>query len=214
MPQTETRTDCLATVLVLPARPGPCDADSGVRYGVLPCVALLGPGPCADPVRVHPGQSFNSGRFANSASASGLSSASVLPTVRPSTVSRTANSVILPLRVRGIAPTCRIFAGTWRGLVRVLEARADPLTQRVVQRQAVGQYDEQHDADVVLPALADRDALADLRQLLDLAVDLGRADAHAAGIEHRVGTAVDQTALARSGIAQSPWVQTPGKRAK
>ena len=37
-------------------------------------------------------------------------------------------------------------------------------------------------------------ALDHLRQLLDLAVDLGRADAHAAGIERRVGAAVDDHA--------------------
>ena len=37
-------------------------------------------------------------------------------------------------------------------------------------------------------------ALEHLGQLLDLAVDLRRADAHAAGIEHRVGAAVDDHA--------------------
>ncbi len=42
--------------------------------------------------------------------------------------------------------------------------------------------------------LADAERLGDLRHLLDLVVDLGRADAHAAGIERRVGAAVDDHA--------------------
>src|SRR5262249_31179454 len=46
----------------------------------------------------------------------------------------------------------------------------------------------------VLPVLADHDALQDLRQLLHLAIDLRRADADAAGVQHRVGAAVDDDA--------------------
>ena len=45
-------------------------------------------------------------------SASGLANASVFLTGRPLTTSRTAISLILPERVRGMSGTCRICAGT------------------------------------------------------------------------------------------------------
>ena len=41
--------------------------------------------------------------------------ASVLRTGRPHTTSRTASSVSLPLRVRGMSSTATTRAGTWRG---------------------------------------------------------------------------------------------------
>ena len=57
------------------------------------------------------------------------------------------------------------------------------------------QLHEQHDAHIALSqSWPIDDALEHLRQLLDLAVDLRRADAHAAGIEHRVRAAIDDDA--------------------
>ena len=116
-------------------------------------------------------------------------------TGRPCTTSRTASSVILPDLVRGMSATATIFAGTWRGLAPVRIFCADALFEhRVVERDARAQPHEQHDAHVVVPILADADRLDDLRHLLDLVVDLRRADAHAAGIERRVGAAMDDDA--------------------
>ena len=74
---------------------------------------------------------------------------------------------------------------------------ADLVAQLLVERQALAQPDEQHDAHVALPLLRDRDRLGDFLDLLDLAIDLGRADAHAAGIQHRIGAAVHDQAAAR-----------------
>jgi monoamine oxidase len=98
-------------------------------------------------------------------------------------------------------------AGTWRGEapVRIL---ARILLQVVVERDAVGQADEQHDADVVVPVLADADRLQHLVHLLDLGIDLGGADAHAAGVERGIGTAVDDMPPWGVHSAKSPWVQT------
>jgi hypothetical protein len=56
---------------------------------------------------------------------------------------------------------------------------------------------EQHDAHVAVEILADAQRLDDLRHLLDLVVDLGGADAHAAGIERRVRAAMDDHAAMR-----------------
>src|SRR5690606_30784732 len=71
----------------------------------------------------------------------------------------------------------RHVAGT-RALADLLP---DALDARIVQRDAGAHDHEQHDAGVAVPFLADGDALEDLVQLLHLAVDLGRTDAHAAG---------------------------------
>ncbi len=54
------------------------------------------------------------------------------------------------------------------------------------KREAIAQPHEQHDPFVAVPLLADHQALDDLVELLHLAVDFRRADAHAAGIEHGV----------------------------
>ena len=72
---------------------------------------------------------------------------------------------------------------------------ADAARERVVERDARPQAHEQHDAHVALPVLSDGDALLDLGQPFDLAVDLGGADAHAAGVEHRVRSAEDHEAV-------------------
>src|SRR6185312_15686923 len=59
----------------------------------------------------------SSGCFWKQSSACGFASASVFLTVSPWITARTASSEILPETVRGMSSTCRIFAGTWRGVV-------------------------------------------------------------------------------------------------
>ena len=66
--------------------------------------------------------------------------------------------------------------------------------QRVVELRAGAQAHEEDDAHVVVPVLADGERLEHLGDLLDLAVDLRGADAHAAGVERGVGAAVDDHA--------------------
>ena len=90
-----------------------------------------------------------------------------------------------------MSATARIFAGTWRGLARALDRVAQAALEIGVERRAGLQAHEQHDARVVAPFLRHDDAFGDLRERLDDAVDLGRADAHAAGVQHRIGAAVD-----------------------
>ncbi len=68
------------------------------------------------------------------------------------------------------------------------------VSQLLVQRDAGRQADEQHDAHVVVAVLADARGLGDLRHLLDLGVDLGGADAHAAGVQRGVRAAMDDHA--------------------
>jgi hypothetical protein len=123
---------------------------------------------------------------------------------RPCTTSRTASSVILPLRCAGCRPPARSFAGTWRGVQPCGSAHLMRARERVVERVAARlQLHEEHDAHVALPVLADHHALQHLQLLLDLAVDLGRADAHAAGVEHRVGAAVDDDAVVLGELGDS-----------
>ena len=64
-----------------------------------------------------------------------------------------------------------------------------------VEADALAQAHEQHHARVALPLLADREALEHLVDRLDLPVDLGGADAHAARVQHGVGAAVDDHAV-------------------
>src|SRR3546814_357569 len=75
------------------------------------------------------------------------------------------------------------------------DAGPDALLQGLVQRHAVAQADEQNDAHVILPVLADDQALDHLVQRLDLTVDLGGADPDAARVERRVGAPVDDQAV-------------------
>ena len=69
--------------------------------------------------------------------------------------------------------------------------RADALLQVVVERHAVAQHDEQHDANIVFPVLSDRDALDNLVELLDLAIYLRRADTDTAGVQDGIRAPVD-----------------------
>ena len=73
--------------------------------------------------------------------------------------------------------------------------------ERIVERETFAQLDEQHDPHVARPVLPDHQRLDDLVELLDLAVDLGGADAHAAGVQHRVGAAMDDDAAVRRDLA-------------
>ena len=87
------------------------------------------------------------------------------------------------------------------------DACPDPVGERVVQRDAFAQTDEENDALVALPVLADANGLQHLVALLDLAVDLSGADAHAAGVQHRVRAAVDDQPVvcsARHPVAVAP----------
>ena len=62
---------------------------------------------------------------------------------------------------------------------------------------SVAQPHEQHDAHIALPLLRDRDRFGHFGDLLDLTIDLGGADAHAARIEHGVGAPVHDEPAAR-----------------
>ena len=83
----------------------------------------------------------------------------------------------------------------------------DPVDERRIEREAVLQAHEQDHAHVAhlarRPILADDEAFDDLGQLLDLAIDLRRADAHAAGIERRIGAAVEDEAAVRGQLRRS-----------
>jgi hypothetical protein len=140
-------------------------------------------------------------------------------TARPCTTFLTASSTILPLLVRGMSATCSTLAGTWRGVVLSRIWSGGCADQRVVEHEPLAQLHEQHHAHVVgvlrRPVLADHDRFDHLGQLLDLAVDLGGADAHAARVQRGVRTAVDDQPAVRGDLAEvavAPHVV--GKRSK
>src|SRR5450432_4323127 len=58
----------------------------------------------------------------------------------------------------------------------------------VVEIHAIGNSNEQHHAHVVTVALPDHDALADLRKMVDLAIDFSSPDPHSARVQGRVGS--------------------------
>ncbi len=74
---------------------------------------------------------------------------------------------------------------------------ADALAQGLVQPEAGLELDEQHHPLVLLPLLADDDALLHLVELLHVAVNLAGADAHAPRVEGGVGAAVEEDAAGR-----------------
>jgi len=86
-----------------------------------------------------------------------------------------------------MSATWTIFAGTWRGVVlrriRSLIFFASTSSSAVLRAGA-----RTAPADVVVPILADHQAFHHFVELLDLAIDLGGADAYAAGIECGVRT--------------------------
>ena len=158
--------------------------------------------PSGRPVR---SQVASSGMSRNWSSASGLASASRFFTGRPWITSRTASSTILPLLVRGMSATWtilrrhvarrRVLADAHRGCAPASASSS---------ADAVAQPDEQHDALVALPLLPDHERLDDLVELLDLPVDLRRADAHAARVQHGIGSAVDDDAAVRGDLGPVP----------
>ena len=120
-------------------------------------------------------------------------------TVPPFTIVRTAISTSLPDFVRGMRLTWPIAAGTWRGdSSERIRARRSAI-ELVVEHVPVAQADEQHDHLVVADEPRHGDRVDNGRMAVDRAVDLGRADAHAARIQRRVGPAVDhETAVGRA----------------
>src|SRR5260221_8179028 len=73
--------------------------------------------------------------------------------------------------------------------------RLDFADQFLIQGQAIAQPNEQDDAHVIVPILADDDTLDDFRQFLDLTIDLGGTNAHTAGIEYGVRATKDDDAV-------------------
>src|SRR5688572_8899505 len=75
-----------------------------------------------------------------------------------------------------------------------LDPRPDPFPERLVEPLALAQPNEQDDtrirAELTGDILPHHDALDDLRKLLHLPVDLGRADAHATRVEGRVAPSI------------------------
>ena len=134
-------------------------------------------------------------------------------TGRPWTTSRTASSTILPHLCAGCRRRRR--SSPARGAARrVADLLLDALVERVVECDAVAQPHEQHDAHVALPFLADGERLEHLGDLLDLPIDLRRADAHAAGIQHRVGAAVNDDAAVLASTRIVAVAPELGKRSK
>src|SRR5690606_16745794 len=80
----------------------------------------------------------------------------------------------------------------WAGVLADLLADA-PL-QRGVQLHPLTQLHKEHHAHIPLPLLTDGDRFQHLVDTLHLPVDFRGADAHAAGVEHRVRAPVDDQA--------------------
>ena len=138
---------------------------------------------------------------ANASSAVGSSSASRLATASGATPSRmrlTGISSFLPVSVRGIARTCSIVSGTWRGESSERRLRPIRCAQSVVEHGAVGEHDEEQ--QLARPSLVvlqmHHEAVDDLRQLLDDAVELARAEPDAAAVERGVGAPGEDAAAA------------------
>ena len=84
------------------------------------------------------------------------------------------------------------------------DSAADGLDQLVGELAAVAHHDEQDDANIVAHLLTNHDTLEDLVNTFDLAVDLRRADAHAARVERGVGSTVDDVATVCVRVTKSP----------
>ena len=100
-------------------------------------------------------QRASSGSATIASIASGFASASAFRTGLPCTASATASSTSLLLRVRGRSSTAATTAGTWRGEHSERTRWRISATSSSVSVSAVGETNEQHDPEVVLP-LADR----------------------------------------------------------
>ena len=91
-----------------------------------------------------------------------------------------------------------IFFGTCSGLVLSLICflmRSRSIVERVPSLQPHEKKDLAHLLNASPISLAYRNTLDDLRQLLDLPVNLGRSNPHTARIERRVAAAVDDHSL-------------------
>jgi hypothetical protein len=66
------------------------------------------------------------------------------------------------------------------------DATPDPILKLRRQRGTVPEPHEEHDPLAAVPLLPDGQAFDNVLDLLDLAIDLRRADAYAAGIEYGV----------------------------
>ena len=123
----------------------------------------------------------------------------------------TGTSIFLPVSVRGTAGTATISSGTWRceSAVRI----APLIRARVASSSStpVGEDDEQrHPVAAVRQLEPDDEAVDDLGQALDDAVQLARPEPDAARLRVE-SERPSMTALPRSVIRiQSPWRQTPG----
>ena len=73
----------------------------------------------------------------------------------------------------------------------------DTAPKRVIERHPRRETYEQDDPLVIVPALPDGKTLDDFRQLLNLAINLGGADADTAWLERRVRPAVNHDAVMR-----------------
>ena len=151
-----------------------------------PDAALTGAAPASPPSRCS--------RTKNS-SASGFASASRLTAVAgswPMRMRLTGTSSTLPESVRGTASICRITSGTWRGEQSSRSARADRRDQLVRQLETRSQDDEErHERVRAVERQVDDERVDDLVEREHRAVDLGRAHAHAAAVDRRVGAAAD-----------------------
>ena len=103
----------------------------------------------------------------------------------------TGASSFFPVSVRGIAGTARIASGTWRGescerRLRLIVPRSSSSSSTPSAR-TTNSTSSPGAALVVLEV--DDEAVGELRQLLDHAVELARAEPHAAAVERRVRAA-------------------------
>ncbi len=123
-----------------------------------------------------------------------MASASWFFTSRPWTISRTASSVILPDLVRGISLHREDHGGHMAGRGAIAHLLLDQGDQLVIQGDARRQPHKENNAHVIVPVLADGQGLKHLGDALDLGIDFSGADAHAAGIERGIGTAMNDEA--------------------
>src|SRR5205085_7828522 len=71
------------------------------------------------------------------------------------------------------------------------DVRPDRVDAFAIEGEPLAQLHEQHDTLVAVPLLADHEALDDVGQLLDLAVDLRGPDRNATGVQDGIGPPVD-----------------------
>ena len=120
------------------------------------------------------------------------------PAARPWSRRLTGTSIFLPLSVRGIAGTATISSGTWRGescariavLIRAFSASSS-------STPSAQDHEQRHTVPAVRQLEPDDQAVADLGEALDDAVQLARAEPDALAIEGRVRAALDDRAAPR-----------------